>query len=338
MKKKGLFLALGIVVALLIFLFYQLKSSTQGGFVAREKIVYINDDVAPEELKAQLMSDSIISDIQSFELLLKLKSINKFKSGRYKIPKGISTNALLNKFRAGLQDPILVKVDGVRNVYQLAAVLDEQLKFDSTSFIQAILSNEVLLPRGLKPEEAMTLILPNAYELFWNINPKTFMDKMIEISGAYWNEDRLNKAEALGLKASEVYTLASIVKGETVTKSEAPKIAGLYLNRLKKNMALEADPTITFALNLKKAQRVYHKDLIVDSPYNTYKNRGLPPGPIFMVEPLYLDAVLEAENHEYLFMCAQPGGTGLHNFAKDYSQHQLYASLYRSWLNKNNIR
>ncbi|MFN6380425.1 MAG: endolytic transglycosylase MltG [Flavobacteriales bacterium] len=338
MKKKGFFLVIGVVLILMAFLGYRLMSSKQGGFAAKEKIIYIIDDIAPEELVPQLIDDSIITDIKSFDLLLKLKSVHNFKSGRYKIPNGISTNSLINKFRAGLQEPLLVKVDGVRNVYQLAATLDEQLKFDSTSFIQAMLSNELLQSKNLRAEEAMTLILPNTYELFWNITPNTFMEKMIEISNEYWSEERLKKAQTRGLKVSEVYTLASIVKGEAVTKSEAPKIAGLYLNRLKKKMALEADPTITFALNMKKTQRIYNKDLSVDSPYNTYKNKGLPPGPIFMVEPLYLDAVLDAESHEYIFMCAQPGGTGLHNFAKDYAQHQRYASLYRSWLNKNNIR
>jgi UPF0755 protein len=338
MKKKNILIFSGIALVVLIFLFVKPLFSKQGSFESNEKVFFLNNDTTPEEVIEALINDSIVSDERSFRSLIKLKNVERFKSGRYKISKGIRTNQLINKLRAGLQDPVLVKVDGVRDVYNLAGSLARQLKNDSAQFIHALLDPELLRQYELTPEEAMCLILPNTYELYWNISPDKFMDRMLAITNEYWTEARVQKASEMKLSKSEIYTLASIVKGETVKKEEAPKIAGLYLNRLRKGMPLEADPTITFALNLKRAQRVYLKDLKVASPYNTYKNKGLPPGPIFMVEPHFLDAVLNAEKHNFIFMCAQKGGTGLHNFSTNFNQHSKYAREYRQWLNANNIR
>lgn len=338
MKKKYILVAASTILFLLLLLLGRLYFSTQGTFEAKEKIVFLYEDTTPEQAIKILIKDSVISELSSFELLVQLKRVQRFKSGRYKVKQGIRTNQLINMFRAGLQNPMLVKVDGVRDIYHLAGSLSKQLKHDSTEFINAMLKPEILSEHKLKPEEAISLILPDTYELFWNISPDKFMERMIELSANYWSQEKIEKARKLNLSKSKVYTLASIVKGETIKKDEASKIAGLYLNRLRIGMPLEADPTITFALNLKGVQRVYFDDLKVTSPYNTYKNRGLPPGPIFMVEPLFLDAVLNAESHDYLFMCAQPGGTGLHNFSTNFHQHVAYAAKYRKWLNENNIR
>jgi UPF0755 protein len=338
MKKKSILILTSATILVLLVLLGRLYFSTQGNFASQEKIIYLYEDSTPEQAMQVLEKDSIISDRSTFDMLIRLKNVERFKSGRYKITNGIRTNQLINMFRAGLQSPILVKVDGVRDIYNLAGSLSKQLKHDSTEFINAILDQKILSEHKLKPEEAISLILPNTYELFWNVSPEKFMDRMIQISTNYWSRENIDKANKLNLSISEVYTLASIVKGETIKKEEASKIAGLYLNRLRMGMPLEADPTITFALNLKKAQRVYFNDLKVNSAYNTYKNKGLPPGPIFMVEPHFLDAVLNAEDHNYIFMCAQPGRTGLHNFSTNFSQHNVYAALYRKWLNENNIR
>jgi len=337
MKKKFILIITTAIVLVLSILLGRLYFSNQGNFVSQEKVVYLHEDITPEQAIVLLGKDSIISDLSSFELLIRLKNVQRFKSGRYKITNGIRTNQLINMFRAGLQNPVLVKVDGVRDIYNLAGSLSKQLKHDSTEFIKAMLDPKILSEHKLKQEEAMSLILPNTYELFWNISPEKFMDRMIQISTNYWSQEKLDKANKLKLSISEVYTLASIVKGETIKKDEASKIAGLYLNRLQIGMPLEADPTVTFALKLKGAQRVYFNDLKVTSPYNTYKNKGLPPGPIFMVERHFLDAVLDAEKHNYIFMCAQPGRTGLHNFATNFGQHSANAALYRKWLNENNI-
>jgi len=335
--KKPIVIFVAVIFLLGVAYVGKVFFSSQGYFQSSKKVVFIYDELTPEELMETLVKDSILSDVSSFQTLIRLKNVKRFKSGRYEVSKGIRTNQLINQFRAGLQTPVLVKVDGVRDVYQLAGSLSKQMKSDSSEFINALLDADLLKEHRLKQEEAISLILPNNYELFWNLPPKKFVQRMIQISEEYWTEENLNQAKKLNLSKSEVYTLASIVKGETVNKDEAPKIAGLYLNRLRIGMPLEADPTITFALNLKKA-RVYFNDLVVNSPYNTYKIKGLPPGPIFMVEPVYLDAVLNAENHNFIFMCAQPKSTGYHNFSSNFTQHRLYAQQYRDWLNANNIR
>ncbi len=338
MKKKALLIAMALTGAIIIALGVFISSSVQGNFKNETKVFFVEEDTSPEILSEQLKQDSILTGTFSFDLLVKLKSVRQFKAGRYLIEKGISTSALINKLRAGLQEPIMVKVDGVREVFSLCGSLGKQLKYDSLSFLNALLNTEHLTKYSLDTAQAVTLIIPNNYEMYWNITPEKFLSKMIEVHDNFWTEERIAKAKKLNLTKAEVYTLASLVKGETVKLKEANKIAGLYLNRLERGMALEADPTITFALNLKKAQRVYFKDLKVESPYNTYKNKGLPPGPIYLVETSFLEAVLNAEKHPYIFMCAQPGGTGFHDFSESYSQHLIYASKYRAWLNEKNIR
>lgn len=335
--KKSIVILGAMLVLLGAAYFGRIFFSSQGSFQASKKIVLLYDEMTLDELEALLVKDTILSDISSFRTMARLKNVQKFKSGRYEIPKGIRTNRLINIFRGGIQTPLLVKVDGVRDIHHLAGSLAKQMKSDSLEFIHSLLDADLLKEHGLKQEEAISLILPNNYELFWNLSPRKFMERMIQVSDEYWTEKNLNKAKKLKLSKSEVYTLASIVKGETINTDEAPKIAGLYLNRLRIGMPLEADPTITFALNLKKS-RVYFDDLTVNSPYNTYKFKGLPPGPIFMVEPVYLDAVLNAENHNFIFMCAQPKSTGYHNFSSNFAQHRLYAQQYRDWLNASNIR
>jgi UPF0755 protein len=329
---------MAIIGALVIALAVSIFSSVQGNFKNDKKVIFIQEDTSPEILVEQLKRDSILTSTLPFDLLIKLKSVRHFKAGRYLIEKGISTSALINKFRAGLQEPLLVKVDGVREVFSLCGTLGKQLKYDSLAFINALLNPDHLSKYNLDTAQAVSLIIPNNYEMYWNITPENFLSKMIEVHDIFWTEQRTAKAQKLNLSKAEVYTLASIVKGETVKLKEAKKIAGLYLNRLQRGIPLEADPTITFALNLKKAQRVYFKDLKVESPYNTYKNRGLPPGPIYLVETSFLEAVLDADKHSYIFMCAQPGGTGFHDFSETYSQHLTYASRYRAWLNEKNIR
>jgi UPF0755 protein len=181
------------------------------------------------------------------------------------------------------------------------------------------------------------LFFANSYELFWNTTPEVFMKKMTDQHDAFWTAERKQKCSALNMSPAQVYTLASIVQSETAKQDEAPKVAGLYLNRLRQNIALQADPTVIFATGLDNISRVLLSDTHVDSPYNTYKHTGLPPGPICIIGTSYIDAVLNADQHNYVFMCAQPGNTGYHNFAVSYDQHLVYKKQYTNWLDSRGI-
>jgi UPF0755 protein len=181
------------------------------------------------------------------------------------------------------------------------------------------------------------MFIPNTYKVYWNTSEEAFVKKMKTEHDRFWNADRLAKAEALELSPKEVYTLASIVEKETLAKSEKNRIAGLYLNRLKRNMLLQADPTVVFAVGDFGIRRVLNKHLELDSPFNTYKNMGLPPGPIYMPDISTIDATLSPEEHNYIFFCARPDNSGLHAYAKTNAQHAANARKYHSWLNKQQI-
>lgn len=307
-------------------------------FSGSSKVIFLRTDMTPDEAFPLLRQDSVLSPESGFLSLCRLKSVDSLKKGRYEIKKNESLNGIVNRLRAGLQTPVNVSVDGVRDIYRLCGILGKQLLADSSEFMAVLLSDSLLKKQGLRKEEAISLIFPNTYEMYWTVSPEAFVKKMTAVHEKYWDEENRGRAAALGLTPAEVTTLASIVKGETVNKSEAPKIAGLYLNRLRIGQALQADPTLVFAQSLKGVDRIYHSDTKVDSPYNTYRNSGLPPGPIFMTEPVYLDAVLRAEKHSYLYMCAQPNGTGLHNFTQSYSEHVQNAAKYHRWLDSRGIR
>lgn len=339
MKKKIALLFIIVIVAFgILFTFYRSKTSKTPSFSGKEKVIFINSPTALHDAIVSLQQDSVITDISAFKWICKLKGIKTVKPGRYVIQKKESYNAIANKLNAGLQTPLNVKVDGVRDIYRLSGLLGKQLQADSIDFLEALLDKKKMESYGLKEEEVISLILPNTYEMYWTISPTAFVEKMESYYNAYWTNEKKQRAQSIGLTPAQVATLASIVKGETVNTSEAPKIAGLYLNRLRIGQPLEADPTVAFAKSLKGVPRLYFNDTKIESPYNTYRIKGLPPGPIFMTEPIYLDAVLEAEKHDYFFMCAQPGGTGFHDFSKNFQQHLQYAQRYRKWLNQSGIR
>jgi UPF0755 protein len=182
------------------------------------------------------------------------------------------------------------------------------------------------------------MFIPNTYQFFWNTDPKDFLNRMKREHDKFWTKERLEKAKKIGLTPEEVFTLASIVEKETLAKEEKPVIASVYLNRLKRDMLLQADPTVVYAAKDFGIQRVLNKHLKIDSPYNTYKNKGLPPGPICMPDVGTIDSVLNAKDTDYLFFCAKPNGHGRHAFAKTNRQHVNNANRYRKWLNKNKIR
>jgi UPF0755 protein len=271
-------------------------------------------------------------------MIARMKKFSKVKPGRYRITDGMSNRELVNMLRAGNQVPIDFTFNNIRTKEQLAGRVGARLEADSVRFLFLLNDAGFLSKYGMSPETVMTLFIPNTYELYWNTSEEQFFDRMAQEYKKFWTDDRKSKAAALGMKQSEIVILASIVEAEqTRYTDERPSIAGLYLNRLKKGMPLQSDPTVIYALGDFSIQRVLNSDLDIDSPYNTYKHTGLPPGPIRIPEAASIDAVLNYKKCDYLYMCAEYG-TGHHKFTSDYDQHLKNARDYQKALNSASIK
>lgn len=301
--------------------------------------LYISDDDQFEDVLEQIKDKSLLINDFTFKVLAKqIKYDQKIRPGRYKITPGMSNFILLHKLRGGKQDPVKLVINNIRTKEQLAGRLSSMIMADSLSIINALNDSVFLKQYDLNPYNAVIFFIPNTYEVFWDTDTKELFDRMKKEFNAFWNEDRLTKAAAIPMTQTEVMTLASIVEEETNKKKEHPIIAGLYINRLKINMPLQACPTIRFALNDYTINRVLIRHLQVKSPYNTYKNKGLPPGPIRLPSPTTIDAVLNYEKHDYLFMTAKETLNGEHNFAVTYAEHSINAKKYQQELNRLGIK
>ena len=300
--------------------------------------LYIYENDSFENIKEILYSDSVIINKKSFEWLAKKLDYPQYiKSGHYVIKDGMNNNQLLNMLRSGSQTPVRFTFNNIRTLEQLASRIDEQLELDSLDFISAVNNNDSLKELGFNSHNYASLFIPNTYELYWNIDADEFVEKMINEYKRFWNEERRHKADNLKLKPIEVSILASIVDKETTKISEMPRIAGVYLNRLKKNWLLQADPTLVFAIGDFEIKRVLDVHKEIESPYNTYKYIGLPPGPICIPSIAAIDAVLNAEKHKYFYFCAKDDLSGYHVFARNIREHNVNANKYRKALNKKRI-
>ncbi len=261
------------------------------------------------------------------------------RSGRFALDPGMGYIELIRHLRNGPQAPVKVILTNERLPENIAGKAARYLEADSISIFQTMSDPEVLRSLGVTKESLISLFIPNTYELYWNTSPKEFLLRMQREQEKFWTaKDRQAKADKLGLDRNEVYTLASIVEKETLRNEEKTRMAGVYLNRLRIGMLLQADPTAVFATRDFDTPRVTDYHTLFDSPYNTYKYAGLPPGPISMASISSIDAVLNAEKHDYLFFCAVGDGTGFHNFAKTLSQHNQNAARYRANLRKRGLR
>jgi UPF0755 protein len=276
--------------------------------------------------------NTAIENKTTWKIAAKLKRLNMIKPGLYRFKKGISNNDIIREFRSGGLATVMLRIDDVSSLEELSAKLGQSLMHDSAHFMSCFSNDSILSSFDSKASQAASLIRPNTYEFYWNMDGVSFLKKMKEEYDKLWNVSRLDAADELGLNQHEVITLASIVKAETSNLEEAPRIAGLYLNRLRIGMPLQSDPTALFGRR-KSAGRVYLTDIQSDTPYNTYKFKGLPPGPINFPENTYIDAVLNAEQHRYIYMCAEPGATGRHRFSLGLSEHEGNRAAYIRWLN-----
>ncbi len=283
-------------------------------------------------------SAQIIIDFNSFKWSAsRMGYPYSVKPGRYKLKDGMSNRELITTLRAGLQSPVRVTFTGFRTPQQLAQRISRQIEADSTEIVNAFNSAEVAAQYGFTKETFIAMFIPNTYEFFWNTGTKGFFDRMKREYEAFWNDERQRKANEIGLDRIQVSTIASIVEEETVRADERPRVAGVFMNRFNKNMALQADPTIKFALGDFSIRRILTRHLQVESPYNTYKYRGLPPGPINSPSISSINAVLNYEKHQYVYFCAKPDYSGYHAFARTLAEHNRNARVYQQFLNRERI-
>ncbi len=288
-----------------------------------------------EEVVELLNYTEAIIDIKSFIWLAQKKGYTSNpKPGRYILTSGMSNNDLVNMLRAGRQAPVNVTFNNIRTREELAGQLSKRLEPDSIQFLNAMVNSELLRSFGFESSTLLAMLIPNTYQMFWNTTAEGFLKRMNQEYEKFWNDNRRLKAEEIGLSRLEVSILASIVDEETIKEDEKPMVAGLYINRLDKGMRLQADPTIKFVLGDFTINRVLKRDLLIDSPYNTYIYAGLPPGPIRMPSISGIDAVLNHEKHSYLYMCAKDDFSGYHSFAKTLEQHNQNAARYHKALRR----
>lgn len=298
-------------------------------------------------------SDSIVNILDTINKKIKfpktfLKAakrmdyIENIKSGRFRVYKGSGNKEIINSLKFN-NTSLTVTFNNQERIQDLAGRISKQISADSLSLLNAFLEKNFLVENGFNNFNLISMYIPNSYEFFWNVEPKIFRDKMLEEYNNFWNEDRIEKAKSIGLSKTEVIALASIVQKESVKLDERPVISRVYLNRLKKKMKLQADPTVIYSIKSYYnnfdtiIRRVLYRDLKLNSPYNTYKIKGLPPGPISMPDISSIDAVLNSGNHNYIFFVADPYNPGYHLFASKLSQHNKNKRVYTRWLNSKKI-
>ena len=303
-----------------------------------EQFIYIPTNSKFSDVIRILSNEGLLIDKNSFEWVAERKNFKfNVKAGRYFINREMNNNDLVNMLRSGNQLPLKIRFHNLRTKQQLAGKISSQIETDSISIINLITDSVFLDTNGFSKENISSIFIPNTYEFYWNTSAKQFVNRMLKEYDKFWNKERIKKASEIGLTKEEITTVASIVEMESYKKDERPIIARLYLNRLKKRMKLQSDPTVIFAIGNFSIRRVLTKDLKIDSPYNTYLHKGLPPGPICLPSINAIDAVLSAEENDYLFMCAKEDFSGYHNFAKTGKQHSKNAKKYRRALNKRKI-
>ncbi|MGK0458254.1 MAG: UPF0755 protein [Polaribacter sp.] len=339
MKKKVVYIVavLFIISGIFGYSYYQ---KIFGNAITKEHILFVRSTDSLLDVQKEISAISKNSD--SFLWVAAKKNFLKPKAGRYVIAEGMSNNDLINMLRIGRQTPFKLSFNNQDTLEKLAGRVSTQVAADSVSLLATFKNKNFLTVNNLTTKSVLQIFIPNTYEFYWTVSPKEFRRKMLVSYKRFWNKSRLQKAKKLNLTNEEVITLASIVQKETAQASERPIVAGLYLNRLKNGWPLQADPTIIYCIKEKKGQdygvkRVLNIDLEIKSPYNTYKNQGLPPTLISMPDISAIDGVLNAQKHNYFYMCADVSKLGYHTFARSLAQHNRNAAKYHQWMNKQKV-
>lgn len=341
LKKKSIVI-ISIILILIIFplvSYLYVRSIIASGFDIKET-VYIKIDEAKDyrSIKEQLQSVAHINNIGNFEKVADfLDYPENIKSGRYEIDPDMDVLAVVRLLKSGHQTPVKLKFNNIRTKEELTERLASQLMLKKEDLDTALNNPKLCEKYGFTTETIVSMFIPNTYEIYWNTSLDKFLDRMNSEYKKFWNDSRLKKTALLNLTPDMVSTLASIVEEECYFQDEYPVVAGLYLNRLHKNMLLQADPTVKFAVGDFTLRRVLNKHLQVNSPYNTYKYLGLPPGPIRIPSIKAIDGVLNFKEHNYLYMCAKEDFSRRHNFAVTHAEHSRNAQKYQAALNQQKI-
>ncbi|MCR4765484.1 MAG: endolytic transglycosylase MltG [Bacteroidaceae bacterium] len=343
MKRRTIHILLGVLLAIVLVVcaiggaFYYYFMAPQF-FPQQTAYVYIDRDDSADSVYVKVQEVGNVKDFHGFKWMSDYRHYpESIRTGRYEIRNNESVYQVFSRIWRGYQTPMNVTINSARTMKRLAGQVGRQLMIDSTEIATLMYDSIFQIKMGYTKETMPALFIPDTYEMYWDITVDAFFERMQTEHKRFWNNQRKAKAEEMGLSENEVATLASIVEEETNNNGEKPSVAGLYYNRLRIGMPLQADPTIKFALQEFGIRRILNSDLNVESPYNTYLHRGLPPGPIRIPSVVGLDAVLNYEHHNYLYMCAKEDFSGTHNFAATYGQHLRNAQRYWAALNKRKI-
>ena len=333
-----LFLIIAVVAAFLLYRYYGKIFNAATSIENKEQYLYVKSNWDRNDLIKNLHQEKILQDTASFIWVADQKEFITPKPGRYLIENGMSNNELVNLLRSGKQEPVKVTFNSIRTYSDLAGNIGSQIEADSNELMKAFTSGPLAAKYGFNTQTFLTLFIPNTYELYWNTSAEEFIKRMASEYKRFWTAEKVAKAKRLNLSQSEVAILASIVQAEQMGHpDERPKVAGLYINRLRKGMRLQSDPTLIYALGDFSIKRVLNEHKLLDSKFNTYIYAGLPPGPINLPEVSSINAVLNYEQHNYIYMCAKADFSGYHNFARTLRQHNVYANEYRRELNRRRI-
>ncbi len=343
-KRILLIIVLAGLVAAGIFSYYIYKTVflPNTAFENETAFVFVSSERSYADVRSQLKP--LLNDIESFDKVAQKKGyVQNIRPGKYQIKKGMNNNDIVNSLRSR-NIPIRISFNNQETLERLAGRVSEQIEADSISLLKTMKDEAYLSTNGFNPETALAMYIPNTYEFYWNSSAETFRNRMLTEYNNFWNESRRAKAEALNMSPLQVMSLAAIVQKETAMADERPRVAGVYLNRLRIGMLLQADPTVIFAIKKETGdfdtiiKRVLFKDLEIDSPYNTYKYPGVPPGPIAMPDISSIDAVLNPEKHDYLYFVADVSNPGYHIFGKTLAQHNRNRQQYINWINRQGVR
>ena len=340
MKYLKIIIPISILSLIFIIDYYNKYYRPNTSFESESIFLYVmkDDSIAFRDS----ISKYIKSEKTFYKVAEKLKYLENKKTGRFKIKRGIGNNDIVNSLKFN-NTPVNVTFNNQERVEDLAGRLSNQIYEDSISLLSAFTNQDFLEKNNLNEKNVLSIFIPNSYNIYWNTTSENFRDRMLIEYNKFWNKDRSDKAEELGLTKLEVISLASIVQLESRKVDERPRVAGLYINRLRDNMRLQADPTVIYTIkeyynNFDTIiRRVLYRDLKLNSKYNTYKIKGLPPGPITMPDISAIDAVLNYERHKYLFMVANPSNRGYHLFASDLAGHNRNKKAYIRWINSKGI-
>jgi UPF0755 protein len=331
--KLAFYLVSSVLLITFVFYGYQIVYTPNILVDRDDQMFIVKNGYTYRQVQDDLSKGKFVNDFVSFSFLARLMNYDEeIKPGRYLLRRNMTNIEAIRILRAGIQEPVNITFTHVRLLSELGDKITKNTGVSSEAFYEALDKFVATNKDGFTKETILGMFLPNTYEVYFNVSPEALVERMHAEYKKFWNAERLAKANEIGLTPIEISTLASIVQAETVKQDEAPIIAGLYINRLKKDMALQADPTLVFAVRDFTLKRVLNEHKEVDSPYNTYMHAGLPPGPINMPRIAIIDAVLDYSQHKYIYMCAREDFSGNHNFAETLAEHSRNARKYQTAL------